>query len=61
MGKEVEDANVYRVGHPLAQKVLERAMATETPPLMVSFQLTGSRKNIAITANSFSPVQLSRP
>jgi hypothetical protein len=48
MGKDVEDANVYRVGHPLAQKVLERAMAVETPPLAVSFQLTGSGKNIAI-------------
>ena len=48
MGKDVEDANVYRVGHPLAQKVLERAMSVETPPLVVSFQLTGSGKNIAI-------------
>jgi len=48
MGKDAADANLYRVGHPLAQKVLERAMVIETPPLMVSFQLTGSGKNIAI-------------
>lgn len=48
MGKDVEDANTYRVGHPLAQKVLERAKATPTPPRRVSFRFTGSGKNIAI-------------
>ena len=48
MGKDVEDANTYRVGHPLAQKVLERAKATATPVQRVMFQLTGSGKNIAI-------------
>jgi hypothetical protein len=46
MGKDVEDANVYRI--PLAQKVLERAKATETPMRCVSFDLSGSGKNISI-------------
>ena len=27
MGKRVEDVNTYRVGHPLAQRVLDRAKA----------------------------------
>ena len=48
MGKDVEDANTYRVGHPLAQKVLERAKGMATPAERVTFQLTGSGKNIAI-------------
>ena len=31
IGKKVEDVNTYRVGHPLAQRVLDRAKAAATP------------------------------
>ena len=31
MGRNVEDANTYRIGHPLAQRVLERCIVLETP------------------------------
>jgi superfamily II DNA or RNA helicase len=48
IGKKVEDVNTYRVGHPLAQRVLDRAKATPTPIRQLTFQLTGSGKNIAI-------------
>lgn len=48
MGKGVEDANTYRVGHPLAQRVLDRGKALVPPPTEVTFQYTGSGKNIAI-------------
>jgi hypothetical protein len=48
MGKDVDDANIYRVGHPLAQRVLERAKETLTPSREITFQLTGSGKNIAV-------------
>ena len=48
MGKGVEDANTYRVGHPLAQRVLERGKALAPSPGEVTFQYTGSGKNIAI-------------
>src|SRR5262249_35339839 len=48
IGKNVEDANTYRVGHPLAQRVLDRAKAASTPVSELAFQLTGSGKNIAI-------------
>lgn len=48
MGKAVEDANTYRVGHPLAQRVLERGKALELPPVEVTFEYSGSGKNIAI-------------
>lgn len=48
IGKHIEDANTYRVGYPLAQRVLDRAKAAATPAAELTFQLTGSGKNIAI-------------
>jgi superfamily II DNA or RNA helicase len=48
IGKNVEDANTYRAGHPLAQRVLGRAKAAPTPTREMVFDLTGSGKNIAI-------------
>jgi superfamily II DNA/RNA helicase len=37
MAKGVEDANTYRVGHPLAQRVLARARELEPEPAKVTF------------------------
>ena len=48
MGKRVEDANTYRVGHPLAQRILEHCMALDTPPVEVRFDYSGSGKRIAL-------------
>lgn len=48
MGKNVEDANTYRVGHPLAQRVLERGKKLSVPTGEVAFYLSGSGRNIAI-------------
>jgi len=48
MGKNVEDANTYRVGHPLARRVLEWGMALEVTPREVVFDYSRSNKNIAI-------------
>jgi superfamily II DNA or RNA helicase len=48
IGKNVEDANTYRVGHPMAQRVLDRAKVTPTPVQELVFDLSGSGKNIAI-------------
>ena len=48
MAKGVEDANTYRVGHPLAQRVLARARELEPEPAEVAFDYAGSGKNIAI-------------
>jgi superfamily II DNA or RNA helicase len=50
LGKNVEDANTYRVGHPLAQRVLAQAMALAPPPAEVVFDYSGIRKNIAALA-----------
>ncbi len=48
MAKGVEDANTYRVGHPLAQRVLARARELEPEPADVAFDYAASGKNIAI-------------
>lgn len=48
MGKNVEDANLYRIGHPLAQRVLDRAKAIPTECATVTFELSNGGKNIAI-------------
>jgi len=48
MAKGVEDANTYRVGHPLAQRVLARARELEPQPAEVAFDYAGSGRNIAI-------------
>ena len=50
LGKNVEEANTYRVGHPLAQRVLAQAMALAPPPAEVVFDYSGSKKNIAALA-----------
>ena len=48
MGKKVDDVNTYRLGHPLAQRVLAQGKGCATPTREVIFQYTGSGKNIAI-------------
>jgi hypothetical protein len=47
MGKVVEDANTYRVGHPLAQRVLDRGKGLTPAAAEVHFQYSGSGKKIA--------------
>ncbi len=48
LGKNVEDANTYRVGHPLAQRILAQAKGLAVSPAEVTFEYTTSGKNIAI-------------
>jgi hypothetical protein len=47
LGKNVEDANTYRIGHPLAQRVCAEAKSKQLPSAEVTFDYTGNRKNIA--------------
>ena len=46
-GKAVDDANTYRIGHPLAERVVAAALALAPPDAEVTFDLTGSGRNIA--------------
>jgi hypothetical protein len=48
MGKAVEDANTYRVGHPLAQRVIDRGKSLILSTAEVNFQYNGSGKKIAV-------------
>ena len=47
MGKAIEDANTYRVGHPLAQRVLDLGKALTPQVAEVTFDYTKSGKSIA--------------
>ncbi|MEI8372183.1 MAG: SNF2-related protein [Planctomycetota bacterium] len=51
IGKNVEDANIYRIGHPLAQRILAKAMALAPSPAEVVFNYTHGGKNIAVLAS----------
>ena len=48
LGKNVEDANTYRVGHPLAQRLLGQAKELPLPPVELTFSYSDCGKNIAI-------------
>ena len=47
-GRVEDDSNLYRVGHPLAQQVLALGTTLDVPVASVSFNYTGSGKNIAV-------------
>ena len=51
MNKNVEDANTYRIGHPLAQRLLDQAMERALLPMDINFDYSGSGKNIAILSS----------
>ena len=50
LGKHVENANTYRVGHPLAQRILAQGKALKPTPAEVTFDYSGSSKKIAVLA-----------
>src|SRR5205807_2073200 len=47
-GKNVDDANLYRVGHPLAQRIIGKCQTLETPDAELVFDYTGPRRNISV-------------
>ncbi len=50
LGKHVEDANTYRVGHPLAQRIIAQGKSLKPSPAEVTFDYSGSAKKIAVLA-----------
>lgn len=48
VGKRVEDANTYRIGHPLAQRIIDRCKALATSSDEVAFRYKDSGKKIAV-------------
>src|SRR5208283_4284219 len=47
-GKNVEDANLYRLGHPLAQKIIEKCKAFAPDSQTLAFDYSHSGKKISI-------------
>lgn len=45
-GKNVQDVNLFRVGHPLAQKIIEACKALESSPASIEFNLSDSGRKI---------------
>lgn len=48
LGKPNTESHVYRIGHPLAQWVLDEAKVLSTPTSEITFDLTGYDGNISI-------------
>ena len=48
VGKRVEDANTYRIGHPLAQRIIDKCKAVAADPGEVVFRYKDSGKKIAV-------------
>jgi superfamily II DNA/RNA helicase len=47
IGKSLDDANIYRIGHPLAQKIIEQCKAKELEEYELIFDYTNSGKKIS--------------
>ena len=47
VGKHVEDVNLYRAGHPLAQRIIAQCRELELPPAEIGFDYSGTGRNIA--------------
>jgi len=51
IGKNIDDANVYRIGHPLAQKIIVNCKTAELKEFELVFDYSNTIKNIAIIEN----------
>ena len=48
IGKYITDAHTYRIGHPLAQEIIEQCKNTSIPTAHITFHYSGTRKIISI-------------
>ena len=48
IGKTVDDVNIYRIGHPLAQRIIMKCKEEKLAEKEVVFDFTGSGKKISI-------------
>lgn len=42
IGRNVDDANLYRIGHPLAQRIIEECKSFDPPTVELEFDYTGN-------------------
>ena len=48
IGKNIEDANIYRVGHPLAQRIIDQCKTKELPEIELVFQYSDAPAKISV-------------
>jgi hypothetical protein len=48
IGKNIEDANIYRVGHPLAQRIIGKCKTVVIPTQEIAFQYSTTPKKISV-------------
>lgn len=48
IGKNIDDANIYRIGHPLAQRIIQQCKALELPPQQLFFNYSSTPRKITI-------------
>jgi len=48
IGKNIEDANIYRIGHPLAQRIIEQCKVPLLPKQELTFHYSETPKKITI-------------
>jgi len=48
VGRGIEDANIYRVGHPLAQRIIEQCKVASTSNVKLTFRHSTAPKKISI-------------
>ena len=48
IGKNIEDANIYRIGHPLAQRIIGKCKELSLPNQELIFHYTDTQKKISI-------------
>jgi superfamily II DNA/RNA helicase len=48
IGRHVEDVNIYRIGHPLAQNIIKQAKGMDTPPTELVFNYTDHPVSISV-------------
>ena len=48
VGKNIEDANIYRIGHPLAQRIIGKCKELSLPNQELVFRYTATQKKISI-------------
>lgn len=48
VGRNVEDVNRYRLGHPLAQRVIQKCLELDTPDSELHFDFSTAQRKIAV-------------
>lgn len=48
IGKDINDANIYRIGHPLAQRIIDKCKTNATPGAVINFNYSQTLTKISV-------------